>query len=203
MCKFLILLYYYILVRFFPLIQNIWLFQRQAFNATADNFNMIRRGDRDLARTIKEAIYIRVYNPSLNRNVGKYHLSHLWDRVLFNTPGLKIDSTQHPPYIHNNGLTQAIPTNNNSPMAADCRLPLSMIWIQSMCSEMPSNTYNCSNARLISDLMKITVVIESLCLKQSNVLYNRKKSYQDINTFVLVSTKPVVCCWIIKSFCIL
>ena len=46
-----------------------------------------------------------------------YHLSHLWDRVLFNTPGLKIDSTQHPLHIQNNGLTQAISTNNNSPMA--------------------------------------------------------------------------------------
>ena len=42
----------------------------------------------------------------------------LWDRVLFDTPGLKIDSTQHPLHIHNNGLTQTIPTNNNSPMVA-------------------------------------------------------------------------------------
>ena len=43
-----------------------------------------------------------------------------------------------------------------------------------MYSEMPSNTYNCNNARLFSDLMKITVLIESLSLKQSNVLYKRK-----------------------------
>ena len=76
--------------------------------ATADCFNIIGREDRDLARTIKEAIYIRVNNPSLNRNLGKYHLSHLWDRVLFNTPGLKIDSTKDLLHIHNNGLTQAI-----------------------------------------------------------------------------------------------
>ena len=46
-------------------------------NATADNFNIIGREERDLVRTIKEAIYIRVNNPSLNINVGKYHLSHL------------------------------------------------------------------------------------------------------------------------------
>ena len=89
--------------------------QHTGHNATADNFNIIVREDRDLARTIKEAIYIRVNNPSLNRNVGKYHLSHLRYRVLFNTPGLKIDSNQHPPHIYNNGLTQAIPTNINSP----------------------------------------------------------------------------------------
>ena len=53
-----------------------------------------------------------------------------------------------------------------------------MLWIQSMCSEMPSSIYNHSNARLFSDLMKITVVIESLSLKQSNVL--REKPYQSI-----------------------
>ena len=90
--------------------------QHTGHSSTADNFNIIGREERDLARSIKEAIYIRVNNPSLNRNVGKYHLSHLWDRVLFNTPGLKIDSIQHPLHIHNNGLTQTISTNNNSPM---------------------------------------------------------------------------------------
>ena len=35
----------------------------------------------------------------------------------FNTPGLKIDPTQHPLHIYNNGLIQTIPTNNNCPMA--------------------------------------------------------------------------------------
>ena len=39
---------------------------------------------------------------------------------------------------------------------------------------MPNNTYNCNSARLFSDLMKVTVVTESLSLKQSNVLYKRK-----------------------------
>ena len=86
-------------------------------SATADKSNIIGREGRDLARTIKEAIYIRVNNPSLNRNVGKYHVSHLWDRVLCNTHSLKIDSTQHPLHIHNNGLTQTIPTNKDSLIA--------------------------------------------------------------------------------------
>ena len=62
-------------------------------NTTTNNFSLIGREDRDQAQTIKEAIYIRVNNPVLNRNVGKYNLSHLWDRVLFNTPGLKIGSS--------------------------------------------------------------------------------------------------------------
>ena len=41
-------------------------------------------------RTIKEALYIRVNNPSLNRNIGKYHLPHIWDEVLHNTSELKL-----------------------------------------------------------------------------------------------------------------
>ena len=36
-----------------------------------------------MARAIKEAIFIRVNNPSLNRNIGKYNLPHIWDVVLF------------------------------------------------------------------------------------------------------------------------
>ena len=41
----------------------------------------------NLARNIKESIYIRVNNPSLNNNIGKFNLSHIWDRVLLNTKG--------------------------------------------------------------------------------------------------------------------
>ena len=44
----------------------------------------------NLARNIKESIYIRVNNPSLNNNVGKFNLSHIWDRVLLNTKGLTL-----------------------------------------------------------------------------------------------------------------
>ena len=61
-----------------------------------DNFNIIGREEWGQARTIKESIYIRVNNPTLNQNVGKYNLSHIWDRVLFKTPGLKLASSQHP-----------------------------------------------------------------------------------------------------------
>ena len=35
-------------------------------------------------------LYIRVSNPSLNRNLGKYHLPHIWDEVLLNVSELKI-----------------------------------------------------------------------------------------------------------------
>ena len=41
-------------------------------------------------RTIEEAIYIRVNNSSPNKNIGKYHLCHIWDEVLFNISKLKL-----------------------------------------------------------------------------------------------------------------
>ena len=53
-------------------------------------FKIIGREGHGISRTIKEAIYIRVNNPTLNRNVGKYNLPHIWDKVLFTTPEVKI-----------------------------------------------------------------------------------------------------------------
>ena len=64
-----------------------------------NNFNIIGREDWGQARTIKESIYVRVNNPTLNQNIGEYNLNHIWDRVLFNTPGLKLGSYQHPVVI--------------------------------------------------------------------------------------------------------
>ena len=55
-----------------------------------DNFTIVGKEDQHLMRTIKEALYIRVNNPSLNRNIGKYHLPHIWNEVLLNISELKI-----------------------------------------------------------------------------------------------------------------
>ena len=55
-----------------------------------ENFEIVGREDQNLMRTIKEALYIRVNDPSLNRNIGKYHLPHTWDEVLFNISELKL-----------------------------------------------------------------------------------------------------------------
>ena len=57
---------------------------------TIENFNIVGREDQNLSRAIKEALYIRVNNPSLNRNIGKFHLPHIWDEVLLNTSELKL-----------------------------------------------------------------------------------------------------------------
>ena len=67
---------------------------QQTGHTVEDNsFNIIDKEDMGQARTIKESIYIRVNNPNLNQNIGKYNLSHIWDRFLFNTPGLRLGSS--------------------------------------------------------------------------------------------------------------
>ena len=51
-------------------------FNTTGHNISVEHFNIVGREDQNLRRAIKEALYIRVNNPSLNRNIGKYHLPH-------------------------------------------------------------------------------------------------------------------------------
>ena len=64
-------------------------------STTQVNFQIIGREDHGIARTIKESIYIRVNNPTQNRNIGKFNLHHIFERVLLNTFGLKIKRHAH------------------------------------------------------------------------------------------------------------
>ena len=59
-------------------------------NVTIEKFSIVGREGQNCISTIKEVLYIRVNNPSLNRNIGKYHLPHIWDEVLFKTSKLKL-----------------------------------------------------------------------------------------------------------------
>ena len=42
-----------------------------------ENIKMIGREGYNIGRTVKEVMYIKVNNPTLNRNIGKYNLPHL------------------------------------------------------------------------------------------------------------------------------
>ena len=55
-----------------------------------NKFSIIGRDDQNITRAIKEALFIRVTDPSLNRNIGKYHLPYIWDEVLHRTLELKL-----------------------------------------------------------------------------------------------------------------
>ena len=57
-----------------------------------NNFQIIGREGLNLARNTKESIYIRVNNPTLNNNIGKFNLPHIWDRFLLNTKGLTLNN---------------------------------------------------------------------------------------------------------------
>ena len=57
---------------------------------SVENFSIVGREDQSIARSIKETILIRVNDPSLNQNIGKYQLPHIWDEVLAKLPELKL-----------------------------------------------------------------------------------------------------------------
>ena len=54
-----------------------------------ENFSIVSREDQSIVRSIKEPILIRVNDPFLYRNIGKYQLPHIWDEVLVKSPELK------------------------------------------------------------------------------------------------------------------
>ena len=74
-----------------------------------DNFNIIGKENQGLTSLTKESNYIRVNNPTLNRNIGKFNLSHIWDRVLLNTTSLKLNNNNGQMQKQSNILLQPIP----------------------------------------------------------------------------------------------
>ena len=59
-------------------------------STTINNFTVVGREELNLSRLIKESMFIRVNNQSLNKNIGKYHLPHIWNEVLVNNTKLKL-----------------------------------------------------------------------------------------------------------------
>ena len=64
-------------------------FNTTCHTTTLENFGIMSREDQNLIWLIKESIYTRVNKPSL-KNIGKYHLPHIWDEALFNISELKM-----------------------------------------------------------------------------------------------------------------
>ena len=59
-------------------------------------FNIINKETLGFSRTTKEAVFIRVNDPTLNRNLRKYQLLHVWDSVLQETPTLQLKPSSLP-----------------------------------------------------------------------------------------------------------
>ena len=53
-------------------------------------FSIFHREAQATIRKIKEAMFIRANDPSLNRNLGKYQMPHVWDQILQDTPALQL-----------------------------------------------------------------------------------------------------------------
>ena len=65
-------------------------FKTTGHEVSLDNFSIVGRDDQSMIRTIREAMLIRVNDPSLNRNIGKYQLPHIWDEVLVRSPEMQL-----------------------------------------------------------------------------------------------------------------
>ena len=55
-----------------------------------DCFTIVDRKSQGLTRNIKEAMYIKASDPSLNRNLGRFLLTPVWDQVFKDTPSLQL-----------------------------------------------------------------------------------------------------------------
>ena len=68
-------------------------------------FNIIHKETLDFSRIIKEAMFIRVNDPTLNKNLAKYQLPHVWDSIVQETPMLQLKPSSlplpsHPLLVH-------------------------------------------------------------------------------------------------------
>ena len=60
-------------------------------------FNVIHWETQGSSRNIKEGMFICVNDPSLNRNLGKYQLPHIWDNILQDTPASQVKQSSLTP----------------------------------------------------------------------------------------------------------
>ena len=61
-----------------------------------EQFSIVHKEVNSQSRTIKEAMLIWVQDPTLNRNLGKYQLPHIWDHLLMASPTLQCRSSSIP-----------------------------------------------------------------------------------------------------------
>ena len=54
-----------------------------------EQFNIVHKEVNSHSRTIKDAMFIHLQDPTLNRNLGKYQLPYIWDHLLLASPTLQ------------------------------------------------------------------------------------------------------------------
>ena len=67
-------------------------------------FSIVHKEVNNQSRTIKEAMFIWVQDPTLNSNLGKYQLLYIWDNLLLTSPTLQYKPSSVPtlptPYLN-------------------------------------------------------------------------------------------------------
>ena len=61
-----------------------------------EQFNIVHKEVNSHSRTIKAAMFTCMQDPTLNRNLGKYQLPHIWDHLLQASPTLQCKPSSHP-----------------------------------------------------------------------------------------------------------
>ena len=65
------------------------------YSIKLDNFSIVDRESQGVTNTIKEAMFIRVNDPPLKRNLVKYQKPQIWDEVLQDMPAPHLPSPCH------------------------------------------------------------------------------------------------------------
>ena len=63
-----------------------------------EQFSIVHKEVNSQSRTIKEAMFIWVQDPTLNRNLGKYQLPHIWDHLIMASPTLQCRPSNYLPH---------------------------------------------------------------------------------------------------------
>ena len=53
-----------------------------------DSFTIVGGEAHGITKTFKQAMFIKVNDPSIYQNLDKFQVSHIWDEVLQDTPAL-------------------------------------------------------------------------------------------------------------------
>ena len=61
-----------------------------------EQFKIVHKEVNSHSRIIKEAMFICIQDPTLNRNLGKYQLPHIWDHLLQVSPTLQLKPSSLP-----------------------------------------------------------------------------------------------------------
>ena len=81
-----------------------------------NSFSIVHNEVNSNFRTSRRPVFIQVQDPTLNRNLGKYQVPHIWDHLLMASPNPAMQAFQHsnylPPHLIHSLLVPSPPTTH-------------------------------------------------------------------------------------------